>query len=110
MPVMRVRALEEAGRRYRVLGRPANACEAAAFGAGWFARDGADIRALETVVDLLECNRAGASYMLPLGAMRVGGRLYWLAQFSGWNHERYVVIEVKRQSVEAVVNAWGGSC
>ena len=33
--------------------------------------------------------------MLPLGAMRLRGTLYWLAQFSGWDHERYVVVEVK---------------
>jgi hypothetical protein len=100
----------EAGRRYRRLGRPADACSAEAFGVFWFARDGAEMRPLETVVDLLACNRAGASYMLPLGAMRVGGKLYWLVQFSGWDHERYVVIEIKQKSVLAVVNAWGGSC
>ena len=48
--------------------------------------------------------------MLPLGVDAVGGKLYWLAQFSGWDHERYVVIEIKPKTVEAVVNAWGGSC
>ena len=81
-----------------------------AFGTGWFARDGEDVRSLETVVDLLPCNRRGASYMLPLGAMRLGDQLYWLAQFAGFDHERYVVVEIKPKTVQAVLNVWGGSC
>ena len=100
----------EAVRRYRVLGSPPAACEAVAVGHAWFAREGDDIRPLETFVNLLECNRAGASYMLPLGVLRTGGGMFWLAQFSGWDHERYVVVEVKPTSVKAVVNVWGGSC
>ena len=39
-----------------------------------------------------------------------GTRLFWLAQFSGWDHERYVVIEPKARAVDAVVNVWGGGC
>jgi hypothetical protein len=100
----------EASRRYRQLGQRADECAAVAFGTGWFAREGAKVRSLDTAVDLLACNRAGASYMLPLGAMRVAGKLFWLAQFSGWDHERFVVIEVKPKIVEAVLSVWGGSC
>jgi hypothetical protein len=48
--------------------------------------------------------------MWPLGAIRVADKLFWLAQFSGWNHERYVVVEVKPKAVEAVLSVWGGSC
>lgn len=100
----------EASRRYRWLGQPVDACAAVAFGTGWFARDGDEVRSLNTAVDLLACNRAGASYMLPLGAMRLAGKLFWLAQFAGWDHERFVVVEVKPKTVQAVVNVWGGSC
>jgi hypothetical protein len=100
----------ESTRRYRVLGQNAAECEAMAFGTGWFVRDGYKVRALQMSVDLLACDRRGASYMLPLGAIRLHGTLYWLAQFSGWDHERYVVVEVKDKAVAAVVNAWGGSC
>jgi hypothetical protein len=100
----------EASRAYRKLGQSADVCEAVAFGTGWFTRDGGQVRSLDTAVDLLQCNRAGAGYMLPLGAMRLNGKLFWLAQFSGWEHERYVVIEIKQKGVEAVVDAWGGSC
>ena len=51
-----------------------------------------------------------SSYMLPLGAIRANGHLYWLAQFSGWGHERYTVIDVTPKKVEAVLDTWGGGC
>ncbi len=100
----------EASRRYRQLGQRADQCAALAFGTGWFSRDGDHVQALEMGVDLLGCDRAGASYMLPLGALRVAKRLFWVAQFSGWDHERYAVVEIKPKTVEAVLSVWGGSC
>jgi hypothetical protein len=100
----------EASRRYRELGQLAGDCAAVAFGTGWFVREGLSVRSLLTQVDLLRCDRAGASYMLPLGVIREGGRLFWLAQFSGWDHERFVVAEVKPKTVEAAVSVWGGGC
>jgi hypothetical protein len=48
--------------------------------------------------------------MLPLGAMRIDNRLFWIAQFSGWNHERFAVIEIKPMTVELLVGVWGGRC
>lgn len=100
----------EAGRSYRDFGRSADECSAKAFGGGWFARDGDGVRRLDAAVDLLPCNRAGASYMLPFGVIRAAGKPYWLTQFSGFDHERYVVIEIKPKTVEAVLSVWGGSC
>ena len=100
----------EASRRYRLLGQTVDDCEAIAFGTGWFAADGTQVNSLFMVVDLLNCDKRGATYMLPLGAMRVRGTLYWLAQYSSWDNERYVVVEIKEKSVKAVVSAWGGSC
>jgi hypothetical protein len=100
----------EAVRRYRKLGQSLGECAATAFGTGWFVRDGAGVRTLTMAVDLLNCNRYGASYMLPFGVMRLNDRLYWLAQFSGWEHERYVVLEIKSKTVDVIVNVRGGSC
>jgi hypothetical protein len=48
--------------------------------------------------------------MLPLGVMRLGGKLFWLAQFSGWNSERYVVVEIGQKAIEAKINVLGGGC
>jgi hypothetical protein len=100
----------EATRRYRRLGQSQGDCTSLAFGTGWFARDGDQVRSLTTAVDLLRCDRSGASYMLPLGVMRIGARMFWLAQFSGWDHERFVVAEIKPKAVDAIVSVWGGSC
>jgi hypothetical protein len=98
----------EASRMYRRMGD--TGCTAIAFGTGWFTRDGNQFKWLDMAVDLLGCNKYGATYMLPLGAVVLDGRRFWIAQYAGWDHERYVVVEVKAKSVEAVVSAWGGGC
>ena len=74
----------ESSRRYRLLGQTTTDCEALAFGTAWFARDGRQVRELDSGVDLLGCNRRGASYMLPLGVIRAQEKSYWLAPFSGF--------------------------
>jgi len=81
-----------------------------AFGTGWFARDAGGFRSIEMSVRIVPCDSYGATYMLPFGAMHLGDRTYWIAQFSGWDHERYVVVDIGPKVVEAVVNAWGGGC
>jgi len=100
----------EATRPYRQLGQPTDACGQVAFGTGWFVEEGERVRSLLTVVDLLNCDRAGASYMLPLGVVRIGSRLFWLAQFAGYDHERFAVLEIKARTVEAALSVWGGGC
>jgi hypothetical protein len=100
----------EATRPYRQLGQPADACMQLAFGTGWFVQEGGQVRSLLTVVDLLNCDRGGASYMLPLGVVKIGSRLFWLAQFSGYDHERFAVLEIKPKTVEAALSVWGGGC
>jgi len=81
-----------------------------AFGTGWFARNGRKSEWLDMAVDLLRCNKYGATYMLPLGGLRVDGRTFWIVQYAGWDHERYVVVEVKKDRVEAQAYASGGGC
>ena len=100
----------ESVRPYRELGQPAGACTAFGSGTGWYARDGDRVTSLLTVVDLLGCDRAGGSYMFPFGVVREAGRRFWLAQFSGWDRERYAVVEIKPTTVELVLSVWGGGC
>ena len=99
----------EAVRPYRMLG-DVDGCTQIGFGTGWFVQEGDEVRSLLTVVDLLNCDREGASYMLPLGVVRIGSRLFWFAQFSGYDHERFVVLEIKAKNVEAALSVWGGGC
>jgi hypothetical protein len=100
----------EATRTYRRLGQPADGCTRVAFGSGWFVREQGRMRSLTEAVDLLGCDRYGATYMFPFGVMRLRGKVFWIAQFSGWDHERFVVVEIQKKYVEAVVNVWGGGC
>ncbi len=97
----------ESVRTYRTLG--GSDC-VIGFGTGWFRRDGGSFTPLTMTVDALACDRYGATYMNPFGVITLGGKTYWLAQFSGWDHERFVVLELKPTEVVAVVNAWGGGC
>jgi hypothetical protein len=98
----------ESLREYKAAGT--RDCTMVSFGTGWFVRENGAFRALSMVVDALNCDRLGGSYMMPLGVVRAGTRVFWLAQFSGWDHERYVVIEPKARAVDAVVSVWGGGC
>jgi hypothetical protein len=100
----------EAARGYRTDRHVDSEC-VTAFGTGWFARDAAGKpRKLDVAVDLLPCNLYGASYMLPLGVMRLGDRTFWIVQYSGWNHERFVIADVQNDKVNAAVIKAGGGC
>src|SRR5262245_59093038 len=98
----------ESTREYRTFG--SRECETMSFGTGWFVREQSKFRPLAMAVDVLGCDRRGASYMFPLGVVRSGTRVFWLVQFSGWDRERYAVIEPKLKEVDAVLNVWGGGC
>jgi hypothetical protein len=100
----------EATRTYRALGQPQGECSGVGVGSGWFVRGAEGFRELVMTVDVLDCRRATASYMLPLGVLQLNGRVFWLAQFSGSDHERYVVLEIREKSVQVAVNTWGGAC
>ena len=100
----------EAVRDYREFRRRGDDCGTFAFGTGWFVQDAGPPRSLLTVVDMLRCDRVGASYMLPLGVVHEGIRTFWVAQFSGWHHERYAVIDLKPKMVELMISTWGGGC
>ena len=49
-------------------------------------------------------------YMYPLGAIRVGAKLFWVAQWSGRGRERYTVTQMDAKKVKTVVNTAGGGC
>jgi len=101
----------EATREYKNTGFGVpRACVVMSFGTGWFVRENGKFRSLAMAVDVLGCDRRGASYMLPFGVARTGTRVFWLVQFSGWDRERYAVIEPRMKSVDAVLNVWGGGC
>jgi hypothetical protein len=86
-------------------------CVEVSFGHGWFVLEGTHaLRPLMFDVMLLNCDRDRARYMLPLGTLRVSGRLFWIGQWAGWDDESYDVAEIKPQGVEWAARKWGGGC
>jgi hypothetical protein len=101
----------EAAREYSGGRDPSGGCRAVAFGGGWFERDrDGKYTPLHTYVMVLDCDRSLASYMLPLGVVRMAGRTFWLAQFSGWEGEQYEVLEITPKGIDRVVTRLGGAC
>jgi hypothetical protein len=101
----------ELSMRYRDSRDPSGGCPAVVFAGGWFVRDGStELRKLKLDAAVVGCERTGLTYMLPLGAVRLNDRLYWIAQWSGWDYEEYAVVEIKAHGVEDAVRVWGGGC
>jgi hypothetical protein len=48
--------------------------------------------------------------MLPLGVMSLTRGLYWVAQWSGWDHEEYDILEIGERSIAPALTVSGGSC
>ncbi len=61
--------------------------------------------------DVTYCERAGSSFVLPLGLIRTGGRHYWVYQVSGHRREYYVVANPRfADPVQSVVDYEAGIC
>jgi hypothetical protein len=56
------------------------------------------------------CDRRGAAYMLPLGAMRLDNRQFWIYQISGADREWYVVARPARRGIEIHAEYPAGTC
>ena len=48
--------------------------------------------------------------MLPLGAMKLSNRLFWIVQWSGWDYEEYAIVEIKAKETETTLRVVGGRC
>ena len=101
----------EVSREYRNPNAGTSECATASYGAGWFVRDGSGpLRAIGIEAVLVDCDRYGVRYMLPLGVVHLDGRMFWIAQWSGWDYEEYDVVEIKRDKVDVAAHRWGGGC
>ena len=88
-------------------------CAMVSYGAGWFIRDGnGPLKPLGFDVAVVPCHRETIRYMFPLGAIRIAGRLFWIAQWSGWDYEEYTIVEIKpeKDKTEVALRVWGGGC
>jgi hypothetical protein len=86
-------------------------CGLVSFGGGWFSREGnGPLKPLGFDVAVVFCNRYQIRYMFPLGAIRVAGRSFWIAQWSGWDYEEYTIVEIKPDKTDVALRVWGGGC
>jgi hypothetical protein len=78
---------------------------------GGFLRRGADGKPLVNEwVAITDCNARSVDYLLPLGVLKLNGRIIWIAQFSGFGHERYAILDVTEQGMVNLLNTYGGGC
>jgi hypothetical protein len=86
----------------------AQACDYLTFAGGWVITGPKEANTIGA--DLSNCNREGLVYTLPLGAIRTGGRLFWIIQASSWDSERYDVVEIRQTDTKTALSVPGGSC
>jgi len=96
----------EGAREYKKNG----ACTVVVLVRGMVARDSGKYSTEGLRLMLSACDRANASYMLPLGVLSVSGGVYWIAQISGWDRESYNIIDITPHSKAADRSAPGGGC
>jgi hypothetical protein len=87
-------------------------CDAVTLVSGWVRpwRPADKVFDLSAVITL--CDRADATYVLPLGLIRPSGDRspVWVLQVAGWDVEHYVAVETGRDANRILVSAFGGSC
>jgi len=96
----------EATREYRKNG----VCTAVVLVRGMVARDSGKFSTEGLNLSYSACDRASATYMLPLGVMSLPNGMYWIAQISGWDRESYNIIDITNGSKANDKSAPGGGC
>lgn len=56
------------------------------------------------------CDRFGATFMLPLGLIRVAGGTYWVYQLAGYESESYLIAKPTRKGIERLVAYPASAC
>ena len=117
MPPMLIEALYAHGttrRTYFVEGareyRRNGVCTVVALVRGMVARESGKFSTEELHVGFSGCDRASATYMLPLGVMLLPTGTYWIAQIAGWDRESYNIIDITPGSKAADKVTPGGGC
>jgi hypothetical protein len=85
-------------------------CDLVAFTQGFARFTGATVGHTNVGTTLADCQLVSVDYMLPLGAFRIDGRLYWAVQWAGRGRERYSVMEFGDKTVKYLVETPGGGC
>ena len=101
------------GQRLTIAPEPrgqATSCDLLSFASGWMTTSPGKKPAVRVNVDITDCNREGLVYTMPLGALRLDGKLVWVLQVSGYGYERYEVVEIQEGRVKILQATPGGAC
>jgi hypothetical protein len=96
----------EGAREYRKKG----ACTIVVLVRGMISRESGKFSTDGIRLGFSACDRASASYMLPLGVMSLPTGLYWIAQVAGWDRESYNIIDITPGSKASDKVTPGGGC
>ena len=75
---------------------------------GWIRRSPKGEVKFDLSARITYCDRKGVTYMFPLGAVKTGGRTFWVFQTSGWTGEWYSVVRPSPKGVEYHVDYFAG--
>ncbi len=74
------------------------------------ARDADSLAIQDPKVFVTDCDAKEARTALPLAAVRVAGRLFWVMEEDGYEDERYVIAEIRPTGVQYAIKVNGGGC
>lgn len=101
-----------AEKKYRTPGPPQDPqCTTLTMITGWLMPTGAGtFTLLEPRVFVTDCDRKEARTALPLAALPVRGRLFWVLREHGYEDETYVIAEIRKTGVRYLIDVNGGGC
>ena len=78
------------------------------YAVGWIVIDPQGSPSIHELITFSDSRREGLLYTMGLGSFRVGGRLHWAVQRSGWGFERFDIVEIAEPEVKTVFSTPGG--
>lgn len=85
-------------------------CGLITFVRGWVIERTGKPPVIDLGATIAYCDRAGVSFMQPLGLLHAAGETYWVYQSSSWTDEFYAVARLRSDGVHPVAAASGGFC
>lgn len=85
-------------------------CGLITFVRGWIVERTGKPPVIDLGATIAYCDRAGVSFMQPLGVVHAGDETYWVSQSSSWKDEFYTVARLRSDGVRPVAAASGGFC
>lgn len=85
-------------------------CQSFTIAQGWAFRDASGEFSFDMDAYPATCGRGGMVYGLPLGMLKLGGKLFWIMHLSGWGYERYEILDVEFRKVRRALSVYAGSC